>query len=100
MDKIYNQMMTTEKKEKQQFCFKLLDSDEDGVITSADFVYLQNTLCHKSNLWKNEIQPMMEYYSATHLVIYGIPKPHDAINYEKYKEISKEELSCIYNEIK
>ena len=78
----------------------MLDSDQDGIIASADFVFLQNTLCHLSHLWKNEVKPMIEYYSATHLLIYGIPKPHDAINYEKYKDITKDELSCIHNEIK
>jgi hypothetical protein len=43
---------------------------------------------------------MIEYYSATHLVIYGLPKAHDAISFEKYKDISKDSLSCIFDEVK
>lgn len=40
MDKIYNILWLGEKRDKQNFTFKMFDSDEDGIIGSGDFVFM------------------------------------------------------------
>ena len=44
LDMLYNIVWHGEKKIKQQFIFRMFDSDEDGTIGSGDFVFLQNAL--------------------------------------------------------
>lgn len=100
MDKIYNILWKGEKKTKQQFIFRMFDSDEDGTIGSGDFVFLQNALDQHSLLNTSEVKPLVQHYSNTHLVIYGIPDIKDAIGFDKYKELCHDSTSCIIEEMK
>jgi len=63
----------------------MIDSDQDGVVTSSDFVFLQNTLDQQSRFAKEEIQPLVLHYERTHLTIYGFPSELDAVVFDKYK---------------
>jgi hypothetical protein len=44
LDKIYYLLFKSEKREKQRFCFKILDIDSDSIIGGSDFMFHQNNL--------------------------------------------------------
>ena len=89
-----------QKQDFQRLSFDLIDKDQDGVITSTDLVFCTNYLEPNCKFLKKEIEPLITHYDQTHISLYGIPKSHDALVFDKYREFLMERNSYIVEEMR
>ena len=66
-----------------QFVFKLMDTDNDGILKASDLTLIAETLQMDSQFGR-EVQMLMDHYTQTQLRTRGKPKSSDQIDIEKY----------------
>ncbi len=79
-------MFSNDSRTRQNFVFRLLDVDMDGVLKAQDLM-IASTQINSDSKFGQEIQHLLKHYSETHLMVRTKPKESDAIDFEKYNNL-------------
>lgn len=103
LERFYFKLWHENPREREEFIFKLIDHDKDGIITGHDILKCYEFIDIDSKFGE-EIQLLDQHYIKTHLKIRGKPNSKEQINFDMYiqlifKRIKKTQHSCLVEEI-